>query len=65
MGSGYHHLLLFDDTADAEYAYDQLDALSESDKDDEDIAMYVDAIVDTCNEVVNEVDWRREIDKKK
>ena len=62
MGNGYHHLLLFNDEADANYAYDQLDALSESDKDDEDIAMDVDAIVDTCNEVVNEIDWRREID---
>ena len=63
MGKGYHHLLLFNDIADAEYAYDRLDDISDSDMDDEDITIAVNAVVDTCNEVVNEIDWRREIDK--
>lgn len=63
MGKGYHHLLLFNNLDDAEYAYDQLDDISESDANEDEISFDLDAIIDTCDEVVNEIDWRREIDK--
>ncbi len=55
--------MLFSNLDDAEYAYDQLDDISESDANEDEIAIDLGVIIDTCDEVVNEIDWRREIDK--
>ena len=69
-GKGYIHLLLFEDKYDAEDIYTQLESLSDGaemlDDEEFDIEVFndeVSSVIDKADEVVTEIDERREVDK--
>jgi len=63
MGKGYIHLLLFNDESTAEEVLESLEYLeSAEDIDEEMFYAEVDYNVDIADDVVNEIDWRREVD---
>lgn len=65
MGKGYIHLALFDSIEDAETAYETLELIADDDGYDSDEHYNIDIenALYSADEIVNEVDWRREIDK--
>lgn len=68
MGKGYIHLALFDSIEDAEAAYKTLKLIrlfadDDGYASDEHYYMDIENALDLADEIINEVDWRREIDK--
>ena len=67
MGKGYTHLLLFSTYDEAKNAYDSLDAVEDAEYSDEfdeyDLDMYIQSVLDSADDIVNEIDWRNEIDR--
>lgn len=68
MGKGYIHLALFGSKEDAETAYKTLKLIWRFADDggyesDEHYDMDIENALDLADDIINEVDWRREIDK--
>lgn len=74
MGKGYIHLFLYNIEEEADNAYDALRAISDWANDGVDADGYefddyaygdaISQVADEADEIVNEVDWRREIDSE-
>lgn len=67
MGKGYIHLALFNDMNDAESAYDMLKNIESFSDDegyesDEEYTLDIESALQLSDEIINEVDWRKEID---